>query len=89
MARSKKKFGTPNAEQLDALKQYAAWAGDNWKSKLSRDWMRAGSEWDGPYPLLQQVRNSLGPAWLAQFEFDVIVSNNGRPPKVIVTRFEA
>ena len=68
MTRRKKTFGTPNPEQLDALKQYAAWAGDDWKAELRGDWMRAGSHWDGPYHLLQQIRNSLGPAWLAQFE---------------------
>lgn len=69
MARRRKKtFGTPNAEQLEALKQYAAWAGSRWKASLRTDWFRAGSLWDGPYHLLHQLRNNLGPSWLAQFK---------------------
>ena len=55
---------TPTQEQLEALRAYAEWAGRDWKQRLALDWMRAGSEWDGPYHLLHQVRNRLGPAWL-------------------------
>ena len=58
----------PTAAQLCALRDYAGWAGDNWKSELSHDWMRAGSEWSGPYELLHQLRNTLGPSWLKRFD---------------------
>lgn len=54
----------PTPEQVEALKAYAAYHGRNWKSQLHADWMKAGSAWDGPYYLLQQVRNSFGPTWL-------------------------
>jgi len=57
---------SPTDEQLAALGAYAAWAGDDWKYRLTSDWVRAGSEWDGPYHLLHQLRNTLGPTWLAR-----------------------
>jgi hypothetical protein len=56
----------PTAEQMAALTAYAAWAGDGWKDRLASDWMRAGSEWDGPYHLLHQLRNNCGPSWLRE-----------------------
>ncbi len=56
-------------DQLLALRDYANWAGKDWKQNLSADWLRAGSDWPGSrYPLLQQVRNQLGPKWLDTFE---------------------
>ena len=48
------------AEQTAALKSYAAWAGDQWIRRLRRDWMRSGSEWDGAWAYLQQLRNDAG-----------------------------
>jgi hypothetical protein len=56
------------ATQLEALQQYAVWAGPMWKRKLSTDWMRGGSRWPGPWAPLQQLRNELGPKWLANYE---------------------
>jgi hypothetical protein len=60
--------GSPNPEQEAAIRQYAKDHGKTWKKNLSDDWMVAGSRWDGPYYLLQQVRNTLGPAWLWSFK---------------------
>lgn len=57
----------PNVEQLQALNDYAADHGPEWKTRLRSDWRRGGSRWHGPYALLQQVRNQFGPAWLADF----------------------
>ena len=56
----------PTAEQVAALAAYAAWAGDDWKDRLASDWMRAGSEWDGEWAHLQQLRNNFGPSWLRE-----------------------
>lgn len=56
---------TPNAEQLQALREYAAKHGRNWKSALLDDWMYARQP--GP---LQQVRNNFGPTWLTKFRLD-------------------
>ena len=56
-----------NMEQLIALRDYADWAGKDWKDKLLSDWMRAGSDWPEAserYHLLQQIRNQHGPSWL-------------------------
>lgn len=55
----------PREEQRQALETYAEWAGAGWKERLASDWFRAGSRWSGPYYLLQQLRNSHGPSWLA------------------------
>jgi hypothetical protein len=53
-------------EQEDALVAYAQAHGRTWKQQLQRDWMAAGSRWDGPYHLLHRLRNTHGPAWLAR-----------------------
>jgi hypothetical protein len=56
-------------EQQDALFGYAEWCkerGKDWKAELGLDWLSAGSTWDGPYHLLHQIRNKLGPDWLHQ-----------------------
>src|SRR6185503_11431893 len=56
--------GFPSAEQIEALTQFAAIHGRNWKSVLRDAWM------DGDYQgfenshLLQQVRNTFGPSFL-------------------------
>ena len=70
MKRRTKNPPAPTSEQLEALKGYAAWAGDEWKRSLSTDWMRAGSRWSGSWGLLQQLRNSHGPAWLNTFTLE-------------------
>ena len=48
-----------NADQRQALIEFATKHGTRWKSELSDLWMRAAAG-----PLLQQVRNQFGPAWL-------------------------
>ena len=57
------------ANELEAIKGYAAWAGPKWKHRLSIDWMNAGSRFSG-YGPLQAVRNRLGPRWLVKFELE-------------------
>jgi hypothetical protein len=58
------------AEQLEALKTFAAVNGRYWKAVLRDCWMaggynsETGSYIGGP---LQQVRNELGPSWLTRF----------------------
>lgn len=46
-------------DQRQALIDFATKHGIRWKSELSALWMRAAAG-----PLLQQVRNQFGPAWL-------------------------
>lgn len=67
-----------NIRQIKAIVDYAEWAGSKWKNKLKVDWMRAGSEWDGDYALLQQVRNEQGPGWLTKVDLDVLQQGVGR-----------
>jgi len=50
----------PTPEQANALSEYAAWAGEDWKTRLRSDWMRAGSFWrsqTSDWCYLQQLRN--------------------------------
>lgn len=62
---------TPNAEQIQALKQFAAANGRTWKSELRDLWMNGAYNYavlGGADPAcLQQVRNEFGPSWLARF----------------------
>lgn len=71
------KLEPPNADQLNALIEYSSWCkarGDeDWKSCLSSDWLRAGTEWrseTSDYAYLQQLRNDItfGPRGLVAFE---------------------
>lgn len=63
MPRVKKPKPKPTPEQEAALRAYAAEHGPTWKADLRADWMSARAP-----GLLQQVRNSLGPAWLETWE---------------------
>lgn len=62
--------GFPSTEQIEALKEFAAIHGRNWKSALRDAWL------DGDYRgfqkdwLLQQVRNTFGPSFLIKFRLD-------------------
>lgn len=47
------------AEQQEAIREFAARHGANWKQKLADGWLRAA--YPGP---LQQIRNERGPTWL-------------------------
>jgi len=63
-------------EQAEALTDYIAWCNrhnKDWKQTLYTDWMRAGSDWRGEYSYLHQIRNRLGPKWLAKVEVCVLV----------------
>ena len=53
------------AEQVQALQDYAAEHGSQWKGRLLDSWQRGGAHG----PLLQQVRNTFGPSWLLGFRF--------------------
>jgi len=63
----------PTAEQIEALKKFAAANGRTWKQVLRDAWMKGGynalnGEYiDGP---LQQLRNQFGPSWLVKFSLD-------------------
>ena len=62
---------TPTAEQLDALRRFAAVNGRTWKSALNTLWMNGAynnAVLGGADPgYLQQIRNSFGPSWLVRF----------------------
>jgi hypothetical protein len=57
----------PSAEQMQALRSFAAREGRYWKSVLRESWM------NGQYPNedeaghLQTLRNTFGPSWLVRF----------------------
>ena len=52
-----------NTEQRAAIVQFRERFGRNWKSKLMTGWLRAA------YPgALQQIRNEIGPEWLAKIK---------------------
>lgn len=65
MARkTKNQYAPLDQEQLDALREFAdRYEGQDWKSKLNLAWMRASEP-----GVLQALRNSHGPSWLADFE---------------------
>ena len=62
----------PTAEQLDAVRAYAAEHGRNWKDALRTDWLYAR------HPgALQQVRNEFGTKWLEKFKLSPQTGYNG------------
>lgn len=62
--RAAKPENLSNAE-LDAIKKFAAIHGDRWKRELSLAWMNASEP-----GVLQRLRNTHGPKWLAAFELN-------------------
>lgn len=57
---------TPNEEQKLALSQFKAKYGHFWKEELMLKWA-CGRDVNEPHgALLRQVRNQLGPSWLAR-----------------------
>lgn len=60
----------PTQEQLAAIRQFARSMGRTWKAELREAWM-SGNYPDGDTALLQQIRNSFGPAWLVKFKLEV------------------
>lgn len=53
--------------QTDAIQQWARLHGRRWKSALRNAWMTGNYEGFEASNELQQLRNSLGPAWLIKF----------------------
>lgn len=61
---------TLTAEQLNTLYAYAKANGRTWKAKLNDAWVAGGYDaTTGNYidASLQQIRNTFGPSWLANF----------------------
>ena len=56
-------YPPPDPETLQALYEYRARVGADWKTKLLLAWMRASEP-----GLLQRLRNERGPRWLASYE---------------------
>lgn len=56
----------PTPEQAAAIQRFAELHGRNWKEELRECWMHASYPRSplADRPLLQQVRNQLGPKWL-------------------------
>lgn len=52
-----------DAEQREALREFAAEYGERWKAELGTLWMRGAAR-----PTLHALRNSHGPEWLSRFE---------------------
>lgn len=63
------KFGTPTIEQVAALRKFKAKYPGCWKSRLNQAWMNGVYDSDDDSMHLQQIRNELGPSWLARFKF--------------------
>lgn len=57
----------PNAEQIQALSDFAAAHGRNWKRDLRHAWETGDYPADCNDAALQQVRNIFGPSWLVRF----------------------
>lgn len=57
------KYGPITDEQTAALRDYAKEHGRFWKAQLNLDWLDARAS-----PPLQQLRNSHGPSWLADYK---------------------
>ncbi len=54
----------PSPDQLTALQQFANDNGRYWRTKLRHAWLTGIYRGRAIPPLLQQVRNELGPTWL-------------------------
>lgn len=59
----------PTDDQLERLRQFAQVHGLEWKRRLSDAWQTGADAQLADGHLLRQVRNQLGPTWLAQFRF--------------------
>lgn len=53
-------------EEIRALSAWRMLTGKRWKSKLLDAWQIAGEGVRGYSPILQQLRNRLGPTWLVR-----------------------
>lgn len=54
-----------SANELRAVSEYAALHGPRWKASLREDWMAARA-----IGILQSLRNTRGPKWLASFKLE-------------------
>lgn len=61
-------FGEPSAEQWEALQAFAALHGRHWKQALRDAWMNGDYGTFADAGLLQQLRNTFGPAWLTRVD---------------------
>jgi hypothetical protein len=59
------------AEQLQALRSFADYAGRTWKAQIHDAWLRA----DMP-GIIHGLRNSHGPTWLVNFRFPKKAARN-------------
>ena len=57
----------PTKEQLDALANFAANEGRNWKVVLRNAWETGSYPTGSDAATLQQIRNTFGPSWLVAF----------------------
>jgi hypothetical protein len=57
----------PTREQLQALEDYAARHGRQWKRQLLDDWLSGRDAREPQGPLLRQLRNRFGPRWLQTY----------------------
>jgi hypothetical protein len=60
---------TIDADQLEALQQFAERHGRNWKQQLSYCWETGDYGITAHTAELQQIRNTFGPSWLVRFSF--------------------
>lgn len=67
----KTKQRTPTTQQIEALEQFAAIHGRNWKTVLGNAWMNGNYNGFEKDWLLQQVRNTFGPSWLAKLSLTI------------------
>lgn len=56
----------PTQEQMEALRAFAKKYGKDWKQELCDKWMCGADANEPNGHLLRQVRNQLGPSWLAK-----------------------
>lgn len=60
----------PTAEEIDALRAFAAAHGRCWKAALRQRWMKANAP-----AILHGLRNRLGPSWLVRFRLPADVES--------------
>ncbi len=61
---------TPTADQLAAVKAFAAGHGRTWKHSLRLAWYDGTDANEPAGCFLRQVRNEFGPRWLTQFRLE-------------------
>lgn len=65
MPRTKTQQNQPTAEQLEAVRAFAARHGSDWREALAQAWWTGRDASQPGGHLLRQVRNTCGPSWLA------------------------